>query len=114
MTSFLVDGVLVVALLLTSARVTAMYRELKRLRLYHADYERVFEQTREALGGLERAIHDVNGRSGETLAALAERIEEGRAVLGRLDGELRTARAEVARASGEWDAAAARILPGNA
>ncbi|MGQ7792586.1 hypothetical protein ACUN0C_09275 [Faunimonas sp. B44] len=93
MTSYLVEGVLLIALVVTSARVAAMYRELKRLRAHHEAYERVFEETRRALGGLERAIEDMNGRSGETLAALGERIDEGRAVVEALDGRLRTAAA---------------------
>jgi hypothetical protein len=93
MTSHLVDGVLLVALVLTSLRVASMHRELKRLRGYHGEYRQVFSQTSEALGGIEGAIRSLNGEGRAVLEALGERIDEARALAARLEAGSRAAAA---------------------
>jgi hypothetical protein len=86
MPSSLVDAVLLVALVLTTLRVGAMYRELRRLRSHHEDYRRIFAETGAALHSVERAIGDLNGEGREVLAALNERIAEARRLAGVLGG----------------------------
>ena len=62
MMSYLVNAVLLLALLVTSLRVGAMYRELKRLRGYQSQYVEVFDETSRAANhigdALRRIIND--------------------------------------------------------
>lgn len=78
MMSYLIDGVLLFALLLTSLRVGAMYRELKRLRGYQAEYVEIFGNTSRAADHIGDAIRHLS--------------REGRAVLERLEGRIEEAR----------------------
>jgi hypothetical protein len=81
MPSLLVDAILLVALVLTTLRVGAMYRELRRLRVHHDDYRRVFAETGAALESIERAVREINGEGRELLGALGERIDEAKRLL---------------------------------
>jgi hypothetical protein len=85
MSSSLVDAILLIALVLTTLRVGAMYRELRRLRLHHDEYRRVFADTANALSGIQGAVRELNGEGRELLAALGERIDEARRLAAALE-----------------------------
>jgi hypothetical protein len=85
MTSYIVDLVLLIALLATSARMGAIYRELKRLRGYHGEYKRAFDQTAAALAEARSAVLALN-RDGSTIVdALGTRIDQAQALIGRFE-----------------------------
>ena len=54
--SSLANIILFVALVVTSAMVALMYRKLKRFDRYHAEYQKVFDQTGAALIGAQKAV----------------------------------------------------------
>lgn len=83
--SSLVNAVLFLALMLTSAIVVAMYRKLKKLDAYHAEYKLVFDQTAEALGSARDAVRSFATEGRELLEALDARIDEARAVKADLE-----------------------------
>lgn len=85
MTSYLVDGILLLALVLTSIRVGAMYRELKRLRALQDGYRSAVGQGAEALARMENAVREINGGGAQILAALGARIDEARALMAEMD-----------------------------
>lgn len=85
MTSYLIDGVLLLALLLTSFRVGAMYRELKRLRGYQAEYVDVFGQTSRAADQIGEAVRHLGKEGRDAMERLAAMIEEGRQLAERLE-----------------------------
>ena len=85
MISFLVDNVLLLALLVTCVSVLHMYREIKRLRNDQATFmasmaeaNRMFEAIQSTLGTVRREGMLI----AETLEA---RIDEGRALLDELE-----------------------------
>lgn len=83
--SSLANIILFIALVITSAMVALMYRKLKRLDQYHADYQRIFDQTGAALVGAQNAVASFGSEGRETLTLLGERIEEARAVANELE-----------------------------
>jgi hypothetical protein len=85
MMSYLIDGVLLFALLLTSLRVGAMYRELKRLRGYQAEYVEVFGNTSRAADHIGDAIRHLSREGRAVLERLEGRIEEARALMRQLE-----------------------------
>ncbi|WP_321503964.1 hypothetical protein [Breoghania sp.] len=96
MISYLVDAVLMVALVITSVKIVAMYRELKRLGSYHADYQRIFDQTTLALDGIEVSIQEINVRGTQVLNALGSRMDDARGIIADIDGLTREARKQQA------------------
>ena len=99
MPSYLVDAILLAALVFTTIRVGAMYRELRRLRSHHEDYRKVFAETGAALAGVERALGEFSGEGREVLASLEQRISEARRLAGALrETESRHDQAEPASA----------------
>jgi hypothetical protein len=89
MTSYVIDAVLFVALLLTSLRVGAMYRELKRLRGYQIQYIEVFGQTSRAADTIGEAVRHLGGEGRDVLERLEAVIEEGRRLAARLEAAAR-------------------------
>jgi hypothetical protein len=85
MMSSLVDAVLLVALVLTSACVVVMYRKLRRLDAYHQDYQRILAQTATALEAARSAVESLQVDGRELVSALGRRIEEARAVMAEID-----------------------------
>ena len=85
MMSSLANGLLFVALVATSTIVAVMYRKLKRLDAYHAEYMRIFDQTGEALAATQQAVTGFGQESKETLVALGARVEEAKALISALD-----------------------------
>ncbi|MEZ0169655.1 hypothetical protein [Microvirga sp. TS319] len=98
MMSSLANIILFVALVITSAMVALMYRKLKRLDQYHADYQRIFDKTGAALIGAQNAVASFGSEGRETLALLGARIEEAREAARQLETLTQSAR-ELAQAS---------------
>ena len=92
MISYLVDAALMVALVITSVKMVAMYRELKRLGGYHADYQRIFDQTTLALDGIEVSIQEINVRGAQVLNALGSRMDDARGIIADIETLMRDAR----------------------
>jgi hypothetical protein len=85
MISYLIDGVLLVALAVTGWRVGLMYRELRRLRGHHREYQRVFDDTGMAVEVIETAVRDINAHGAQILLALGERIDEAYRAVDEID-----------------------------
>lgn len=92
MISALVDGVLLLALMITTWKMVSMYRELKRLGSYHTDYQRIFDQTALALDGIEVSIQELNVRGAQVLNALGSRMDDARELIAEIDGLTREAK----------------------
>jgi hypothetical protein len=92
MISALVDGVLLLALMITTWKMVSMYRELKRLGSYHTDYQRIFDQTAIALDGIEVSIQELNVRGAQVLNALGSRMDDARELIAEIDGLTREAK----------------------
>jgi hypothetical protein len=90
--SSLANIILFVALVITSGMVALMYRKLKRLDRYHADYQRIFDQTGEALIGAQNAVASFGSEGRATLALLGARIEEAREAAKQLEAMTQSAR----------------------
>lgn len=92
----LVDGVLLTALVATSACVVPMYLKLKRLDRAQAEYGRAVAASGHALASAGEAVRSFAGEGREVLDALGQKIEEARATL----AELEAAREKLARDTG--------------
>jgi ABC-type transporter Mla subunit MlaD len=92
MISAIVDGVLLLALVATSLRMLTMHRELRRLGSYHADYQRIFDQTALALDGIEVSIQEINVKSAQLLNALGSRMDDARELIAEIDALTREAK----------------------
>ena len=99
MMSYVIDGVLLLALLLTSLRVGAMYRELKRLRGYQGQYVEVFGETSRAADHIGDAVRHLGKEGRDVLERLEALIEEAREP--HAPARSRGASAERGRAHGE-------------
>jgi hypothetical protein len=86
MTFFLGETILFLALFLTSLQVWRMHRELKRMRAYHVEFERVFAQTDAALEAIQRTIHELHASGREVVEELGLRIDAGQQVINDLKG----------------------------
>ena len=84
MISYVIDGVLLLALLLTSFRVGTMHRELKRLRGYQRDYVEILGKTSAAANHIGDALRHLAGDGREMLQRLEAQIGEGRVMERRL------------------------------
>ncbi|MEO9530181.1 MAG: hypothetical protein ABJG32_22610 [Roseibium sp.] len=96
MISAIVDGVLLLALVATSIRMLTMHRELRRLGSYHADYQRIFDQTSLALDGIEVSIQEINVKSAQILNALGSRMDDARELIAEIDALTREAKRQQA------------------
>lgn len=85
MMTYAIDGILLVALLFTSLRVGAMYRELKRLRSYQREYVEVFGETSRAADSIGAAVKNLGDEGRSILERLEARIEEARALADLLE-----------------------------
>lgn len=75
MTSYLIDGFLFLALLLTTWRVVLMYRQLRVMASHHEDYQRVFDQTSDAMDAISVTLQELRVRGEEISNTLSERID---------------------------------------
>lgn len=83
--SSLANTILFLALVTTSVIVVVMYRKLKRLDAYHAEYTRIFDKTGEALVNAQNVVSSFGTESKDTLEALGHRIEEAKTLIERLE-----------------------------
>lgn len=90
MISYVIDGVLLLALLLTSLRVGAMYRELKRLRGYQAEYLEVIGDTSRAADHIGDAVRHLSKEGRAILERLEARMEEARELTQQLEAAARS------------------------
>jgi len=90
MMSSLVNTILFLALVITSLCVLAMYRKLKRLDAYHAEYKRIFDQTADALGSANDAVRTITTDGREILEELGIRIDEAKKIIAELKAVDRT------------------------
>jgi hypothetical protein len=90
MTSYVIDGILLLALLLTSLRVGAMYRELKRLRGYQAEYVEIFGNTSRAADDIGDAIRHLSREGRAVLERLETRMEQAREMMRQLEAATRS------------------------
>lgn len=95
MISYLIDGFLLFALLLTTWRVVVMYRQLKKLSSYHEDYQRVFDQTAEAMDNVGLSLQEIRVRGEEILKTLGQRIDEAREATVDISGVILQAQTEM-------------------
>lgn len=93
MMSSLANVILFLALVTTSTIVAVMYRKLKRLDQYHAEYKRIFDRTGEALLGAQNAVATFGAEGRETLMLLGTRIEEAKEAARQLEALTHTAHA---------------------
>lgn len=82
--SSLASAVLFIALVVTSVLAFAMYRRLKRLDAYHADYKRIFDQTATALSAAHKAVHAITTDGRVVLEELGTRIDEAKKILAQM------------------------------
>ena len=83
--SSLVNVVLFLALVLTSLCVLAMYRKLRQLDSYRAEYKIVFQQTAQALDSAGAAVRTFNDEGRELLETLGKLIEEAKVLKSDLE-----------------------------
>jgi len=85
MTSYLVDLILLVALLFTSVRVTKMHRELVRLRAYQGEFSAIVDRAMEAFDTIALSMDDLSANGNELVNALSRKVEEAREAIAELD-----------------------------
>jgi hypothetical protein len=85
MMSSLANAILFLALVTTSIMVAVMYRKLKKLDRYHAEYRQIFDKTGAALMTAQKAVASFGTEGKETLVLLSQRIEEAQAIASRLE-----------------------------
>ncbi|KQO51608.1 hypothetical protein [Methylobacterium sp. Leaf85] len=81
----LVDTILLVALVATSACVVPMYLKLKRLDRTQAEYGRILVESGHALSEAGEALRSFSTEGREILEALGARIDEARRILTDLE-----------------------------
>lgn len=81
-----VDAVLLGALLLTSFSVMLMYRKLKRLDVYHAEYRRILTETAASLDCARETVAAFNADGRDLAFLLGRRIDLARSLLAQIDG----------------------------
>ncbi|MGP9813383.1 hypothetical protein ACTZWT_17895 [Rhodopseudomonas sp. NSM] len=87
MASYLVDLILLTALLFTSVRVTRMHRELVRLRSAQAEFAYVFGKTSEAMDEMVVRVRDFGDEGKQLVGLLGDRIEQARATIAEMNAE---------------------------
>lgn len=103
MTSYLIDFVLLAALVFTSWRAGRMYRELRELRTNERGLAEALEAADRSINKAAHAVVVLKSEGFQTLQALEARIDEARATVERLD-------ALISRA--DWHAAGRHRAPG--
>lgn len=88
MISYLIDGVLLIAVIAAGIGIALVYRQLRLLRLYHRQYERVFAETGYAVGAIDTAIRDINAHGAQILLSLGQRIDEAYKLMDDIDASM--------------------------
>ena len=89
---YLADGILMIALVVTSVWVMKMNSRLQKLRDNQFEFRRIMEQTNQALDGIELSIDEINIRGKQVLNALGNRIDEARDIVTDIDKMTREVR----------------------
>ena len=93
--SSLANTILFLALVTTSVMVAVMYRKLKRLDRYHAEYQQVFDKTGTALTAAQNAVVSFSAEGKETLLLLGKRIEDAQIAAQKLETLTQEARLQI-------------------
>jgi hypothetical protein len=91
MITYIIDGILLLALVLTSLRVGSMHRELRRLKGYKAEYMQVFDETSRAVDNIDAAVRHIGQEGIEVLERLEAAIGKAGALSKRLEDMARAA-----------------------
>lgn len=85
MTSYIIEGVLLVALVATIAGLLSLRRELRQLKTHQASYADALDETSTALVTVGSAIREINLQGMTTLRSLTQQIDAARIVLAQLE-----------------------------
>src|SRR5437667_7515840 len=85
MTFYLVEGVLFVALLVTSVSVLQMYREIRRLRNDQAAFLGAIEDTNRTFDGLKGTLQEISRDGLQVAQRLEIQLAEGHALIEQLE-----------------------------
>lgn len=88
MTSYLIDGVILLALIAIGIRLHMAGRELRKLRGYHEHYQFLLEETATAVTAVDSTVRDIQEHGAQILLALGERITDGHRVIGEIDARV--------------------------
>lgn len=89
MTSWLIDLVLVAALVVTAWRTGMMIRELRNLRAENSSFRQMLAEADSAIDRAAHAVVSFKGEGMRTLQALDEKNAEARRQMERLDFAIR-------------------------
>ena len=85
MISYLIDGALLVAVIAAGIGIFMLNRQVRRMRNYHKQYERIFEETGYAVNTIDNAVRDINAHGSRILLSLGERIDEAERLIDEID-----------------------------
>lgn len=85
MTSYIIEGVLLVALVATIAGLLSLRRELRQLKTHQASYADALDETSTALVTVGSAIREINLQGLTTLRSLTQQIDAARVVLAQME-----------------------------
>lgn len=88
MTYYLVDAVLLIALLVTTVRVTQMHRDLKKLRHDQAQFCSILGEAASAFDVIVRTVNDLNSNGTHLIRMLGVKIDEARQLVAAVDGQV--------------------------
>jgi hypothetical protein len=81
MASYLVDLILLTALLVTTVRVTRMHRELVRLRASQGDFAQILGKTTETVDHMILMVREFSADGKQLVTVLGSKIEEARSAM---------------------------------
>src|SRR3954464_2446766 len=112
MTSYLIDFVLITALVFTSWRVGTMYRELRRLRSEESSFHQAVKDADAAINRAANAVVMLRSEGSTTLQALQAAIDDARELAETLDAGVRVAETRLSVANdGRQDGLAGTAAP---
>jgi hypothetical protein len=94
MTSYLVDVILLLALLVTTFRVTKMHHELKQLRSDQGDFCNILGEAAESFDTIVKTVSDLNHNGSQLIGLLGAKIDEAREVIAEFDRRRAAQRAD--------------------
>jgi hypothetical protein len=95
MASYLVDLILLSALLFTSIRVTKMHRELVRLRADQGDFTFVLGKTTDTVDNMVVMVREFSADGKQLVNVLGDKIEEARKAIMDIEAQSDASRAYV-------------------
>ena len=85
MISYFIDGIVLMGVAATGLWVWRTNRELKALRHYHAEYQRIFAETGDAIATIDMSIREIHANGAQIVLALGDRIDEANRVIFEVD-----------------------------